>query len=232
MATASVLGCTGMVGAFILSTLRASASVSSIEILARRSPPDLSDPKVKQFVNKDTTTWASHLGSLSPPPSIIFSALATTRAAAGGFDKQYKLEHDLNVELAKAAKDSGTKVYVLISAGGANPKSLLAYQKMKGEIEENIKALDFEHTIILRPGLIAGHREENRAVEAALRKVANVAGHISSPWLKDPWAQEADVIAKAAVNAGLKAVNGEAKEKVWILGGKDIIKLGRTEWKD
>jgi len=232
MATASVLGCTGMVGAFILSTLRTSASVSSIEILARRSPPDLSDPKVKQFVDKDTTTWASHLSSLSPPPSIIFSALATTRAAAGGFDKQYKLEHDLNIELAKAAKESGTKVYVLISSGGANPKSFFGYQKMKGEIEENIRALGFEHMIILRPGLIAGHREENRALEAAFRKVANIAGHINSTWLKDPWAQEADVIAKAAVNAGLKAVNGEAKEKVWILGGKDIIKLGRTEWKD
>ena len=171
------------------------------------------------------------MASLSPPPSILFSALATTRAAAGGFEKQYKLEHDLNVELAKAAKTAGTKVYVLISSSGANTASMMGYTKMKGEIEEHIKEFDFEHMIILRPGLIAGNREESRMAEGIIRKVAAGFGKISNA-LKDPWAQEAEVIGKAAVSAGLKALNGQAPEKVWILNGADIIRLGRTEWKE
>ena len=33
----------------------------------------------------------------------FFSGLGTTRAAAGGFQEQFKIDHDLNLELAKAA---------------------------------------------------------------------------------------------------------------------------------
>jgi len=99
---------------------------------------------------------------------------------------------------------------------------------MKGEIEEDVKALGFEHTVILRPGLIAGTREESRPLEAAARFVAGWAGKLHST-LKDTWAQEADVIGRAAVNAGLKALEGDVpagSEKVWVLSGSDIIKLG------
>jgi uncharacterized protein YbjT (DUF2867 family) len=169
---------------------------------------------------------------LSPAPSTLFSAIATTRANAGGLAEQYKLEHDLNIELAKAAKAAGTKTYVLISSTGANPKSMMAYPKMKGEIEEHIKELDFDHTIIIRPGLIAGRREETRLMEGFIRGIASGLGSINTHWLKDGWAQDADVIAKAAVHAALKAERGEGKDKVWVMFGKDIVLLGRTEWKD
>ncbi len=186
----------------------------------------------KEFVEKDTTKWVPHVSALSPPPSIMFSALATTRAAAGGFEAQYKIEHDLNIELAKAAKQSGTKTYVLISAASASSNAFFAYTKMKGEIEDHIKELDFEHTVIVRPGLIAGEREESRAAEAVFRKIAAGLGKVSTRWLKDGWAQDADVIARAAVSAALKIERGEVKDKVWVLGGSDIIQLGRTEWQD
>lgn len=43
--------------------------------------------------------------------------------------------------------------------------------------------------------------------------------------------QDADAIAKAAVSAGTKALEGTAPEKVWILGQSDVVKFGRTEWK-
>ena len=87
-------------------------------------------------MEKDTTKWAQHILSHSPAPQIFFSALATSRAAAGGFDNQYSLEHDLNVELAKAAKEAGSKVYVLISSATSNKDSRFGYVRMKGEIEE------------------------------------------------------------------------------------------------
>jgi len=234
MAKALVLGSTGLVGSFILSTLRTSSSpqFSGIEIIARRSPPEAKDTAVpvNEFVEKDTSKWTSYVSSLSPAPSVMFSSLATTRAAAGGFDKQYKIEHDLNIELAKAAKEAGTKTYVLISSNGSNSKSSFAYMKMKGEIEEHIKEIGFEHTIILRPGLLVGKREEPRSVEAVLHGVANVFGRIHSS-LKDFWAQDADVVAKAAVSAAIKVEKGEVKDKIWVLEQKDIVKLGLKEWK-
>lgn len=100
---------------------------------------------------------------------------------------------------------------------------------MKGEIEEHIKELDFDHTVIVRPGLIAGRREETRYAEGVIRGVAALAGRVSNS-LKDFWAQDAEVIARAAVSAGLKALE-EGGDKVTIVGQSDIIRLGRTEWK-
>jgi uncharacterized protein YbjT (DUF2867 family) len=103
------------------------------------------------------------------------------------------------------------------------------YLKMKGELEDAVTALDFERTVIVRPGLIVGTREDSRPPEAALRKLANFMGAISGGALKDFWAQDALVIARAAVSAALQAE--ERNERVWIVGQSDVLRLGRTEWK-
>lgn len=131
--------------------------------------------------------------------------------------------------MARAAHEAGTKVYVLISSVNASKDSNIAYSRMKGEIEEDVKALGFERTVILRPGLISGQRDESRPMEAAARFFAGFAGKVHSG-LKDSWAQDAEVIARAAVNAGVKALEGdvpEGSEKVWTLYGSDILRLGK-----
>lgn len=100
--------------------------------------------------------------------------------------------------------------------------------------------------MILRPGLIVGNRrdDDSRPAEFALRKLAGWAGGVSAG-LKDFWAQDAEVIARAGLAAALKAGEGqgegqvvkckdgkEGESKVWILEGKDIVRLGKTEWKE
>jgi hypothetical protein len=105
---------------------------------------------------------------------------------------------------------------------------MMGYSKMKGELEEAVKALDFEHTVILRPGLLVGDRQESRPAEFVVRKIAGFAGALSNG-LKDFWAQDDEVVGKAAVSAGLKALKGEGP-KVSIVGQSDVVRLGRTEW--
>jgi uncharacterized protein YbjT (DUF2867 family) len=247
MASTLVLGSTGMTGSHILSTLLLlpSSQVSSITTISRRPPPQTANaasspasPKVITHVEKDTTKWESLVaassdssqGESSAPPQILFSALATTRAAAGGFDKQYVLEHDLNITLAKAARSHATaptSTYVLISSSSASVDARFPYVRMKGEIERDILALDFAHTVILRPGLIGGQREESRPAEAAIRYVADSLGWVSGGKLKDFWAQDADVIGRAAVRAGLRAQKGELTGKTTMLYGKEIMELGK-----
>ncbi|KAH8427895.1 uncharacterized protein LDX57_005598 [Aspergillus melleus] len=231
MANVALIGCTGMVGSHILTSLLAHPAVARVDTISRRTPQAASTAQAKltTFVNDDTSRWASQLSSLTPTPSIFISSFATTRGAAGGFENQYKIEHGLNIEMARAARDAGTKVYVLISSSGASKTSSIPYTRMKGEIEEDIKEMGFDKTVILRPGLIAGTREESRPLEAAIRYVASFAGKVHSS-LKNGWAQEADDIARAAVNAGLKALEGDVpagSEKVWELSGSDILRLGK-----
>ena len=97
-----------------------------------------------------------------------------------------------------------------------------------------MKDLGLEHVVILRPGLIVGTRasHDSRAAELVLRKMAAGAGAVSGNRLKDFWAQDAEVIARAAVRAGLDCIEGKEKESFRILGQADIVRLGRTEWKD
>jgi len=46
---------------------------------------------------------------------------------------------------------------------------MIPYTRMKGELEDSVNALGFDHTIILRPGLIVGGREESRPTEFVIR---------------------------------------------------------------
>lgn len=206
--------------------------MARVDTVSRKTPAADANVKLTTFVESDTSRWASEISKLNPPPTIFFSALGTTRAQAGGLENQYKLDLDLNIECAKAARDAGAKVYVLLSSTGANSSSMVPYSKMKGECEEAAKALGFEHTVILRPGLIVGQRKDSRPAEAVLRFLATSFGKVHSS-LKDGWSQDADVIAKASINAGLKALAGDApagSEKVWTIEQADVLRLGRDEY--
>ena len=46
------------------------------------------------------------------------------------------------------------------------------------------------------------------------------------------FAQDAEVIARAAVHAAKIAEEGKAPQKYWVLEQSDIVRLGRTEWKN
>ena len=104
---------------------------------------------------------------------------------------------------------------------------------MKGDVEAAVSSLDFAHVVILRPGLIVGDRQgEARLAEGALRVVARGLAAVSNGALADFWAQDAAVIARAAVTAGLLCIEGKApapEKKVWILEQKEILRYGRPD---
>jgi uncharacterized protein YbjT (DUF2867 family) len=179
---------------------------------------------------KESEAWPA-LFPKSPVPSLFFSALGTTKAQAGSVANQRKIDLDLNLALAKAAKEAGVQTYVLISSSGASATSRMPYTKMKGELEDSVKDLGFKHTVILRPGLIVGARKDSRALESGLTSIANVMGSISGNKLKDFWAQDAEVIARAAVNAGFQCNEGGKEDGLWLLTQADVVRLGRSEWK-
>ncbi|KPI43110.1 Protein fmp52, mitochondrial [Cyphellophora attinorum] len=229
--TACLVGSTGLVGSHILTTLAAHPEISSVYAYTRRdnlpattSVKPASSPKVRYISNIDTSAWHSQYPSNA---RVFFSALGTTARRAGSFANQRKIDYDLNVALAQAAKNAGATVYVLISTSGASVSSIWPYSRMKGELDEAVKKIGFEHTIILKPGLLVGMREDSRPGEFAARTVAGALGKVSGGWLTDGWAQDADVVARAAVVAGLQAVAGESKKGSRELGQKEIVRLGR-----
>ncbi|KOC09284.1 hypothetical protein AFLA70_39g003950 [Aspergillus flavus AF70] len=229
MTTAAVFGSTGAVGGQILATLLASDAFSSVKTVSRRLP-NAQSPKLQTLEEGDTSKWGGMIASLSPKPSIVFNAVGTTRAAAGGIANQWKIDHDLCIENAKAAKEAGVKTYVFISSGGTRGffSRYVPYSKMKIGVEDAIKELDFEQAIILRPGLIL-QREKPKA--ALLENIVQNLNKIGQG-VQDMIGQDQTVIGRAAVAAARMAEEGKAPSKYWVLEQADIVRLGRDEWKE
>jgi uncharacterized protein YbjT (DUF2867 family) len=163
---------------------------------------------------------------------LLLSALGTTRGAAGSLEAQRAVDYDLNLALAKAAKEAGVTTYALVSSGGASAKSSFPYLRMKGELEEAVREVGFDHLVILRPGMLRGQRENPRLAERILNTGITVLGKIGGRGVEDSLAQDADVVARAALAAGLQCIKGEKEKGVWELAQKDIVRLGRDEWKE
>jgi uncharacterized protein YbjT (DUF2867 family) len=213
-------------GSNILSQLLAHPSFSSIYAYTRRDLPNpTASTKLNPITSTDTTQWPS-LFPHGTKPQIFFSGLGTTKAAAGSFEAQRKIDYDLNLDLAKAAKEAGVETYVLISSASANSTAYFAYSRMKGELEDAVKALGFKHTVLVRPGLIVGDRSESRPPEAVVRGIAKGL-RMLTPKATDFWAQDASVIARAAVHAGVQCLEGKKDPGVWVMGQSEIVALGK-----
>lgn len=227
--SAAIFGSTGLVGSNILSTLLATETYAQVTTVTRRAPKPTS-PLLNAIIDADTTKWAPILAGLAPAPQTVFSGLGTTRSKAGGLANQWKIDHDLNVEVAQAAKQAGARTFVFISSAGAGGlfSNYFPYTKMKNGVESTIKELDFEHAVVLRPGVIIGERENGDFGQTMLNRPLRLLNHVG---LQDALGQEAEVIARAAAHAAQLAEQGKAPSKFWVLGPADIIRLGRTEWK-
>jgi len=228
-----VIGSTGLVGSYILSTLLADTSITAVHTISRRAPKS-TGPTLQATVEADSTQWAARLSAIQPAPATVFSALGTTRAQAGGIANQWKIDHDLNVELAKAAKDAGVRQFVFVSSAGTRGlfSNAAPYSRMKRGVEDTVEGLGFETAIILRPGLILGDREVAHQGGPLLTGLAKGVGRLFGIGAQDTFAQEAEVIGRAAVHAAKIAAEGKAPGKYWVLEQSDIVRLGRTEWKE
>ncbi|KAH0286333.1 hypothetical protein M436DRAFT_76853 [Aureobasidium namibiae CBS 147.97] len=213
MTAISIAGSTGLVGSHILTLLKQCSQFDRIHAFSRRDLP--AHAKLTTIGSQNSTDWPS---TFPQNTSAFFSALGTTARIAGSFTAQRKIDYDLNLALAQSARAAGVQTYVLISTSG--------------ELDEAVKEIGFEHVIILKPGLLVGIREDSRPGEFMGRSMASFLGKISGGMLKDAWAQDADVVARAAVWALLDVTEKSNDESVRVLNQQDVIRLGRTEWKD
>ena len=94
-----------------------------------------------------------------------FSSLGTTIKVAGSKEKFFAIDHDLVLGFARWAKKIGASRFLYVSALGADAKSSVFYNKVKGQTEDDLKALEFEYLGLFRPSLLLGNRSEFRMGE-------------------------------------------------------------------
>lgn len=122
-----------------------------------------------------------------PAPSHVFIALGTTMAQAGSQAVFRAADFDAVLAVALAAKAAGATRCAVVSALGADARSAVFYNRVKGEAEDALIALGFERLVIARPSLLDGKRaglaQPHRGGEAwTLRLTRPIAGLIPKAW--------------------------------------------------
>ena len=136
---ALVIGATGASGQEIVNFLLKDPNYDSVNIFVRRKV-DSSDVKL----NVNVIDFSQlHLYKDIIKGDILFSALGTTLKDAGSKDKQFLVDYTYQYEFAKIASENGVDTLSLISSIGANKESNFFYPKIKGKLEESVKASFF-----------------------------------------------------------------------------------------
>ena len=154
-----VVGSTGLVGKKLLFEL--AKKRSEVIAITRRSISNL--PENVSLLNINFDDFLEN-GSL-PSCDHVYICLGTTIKKAGNQSEFKKVDFDYCLSFAKKAREVGATKISLISSVGANPYVNNFYLKTKGEVEEEIKKIDFQVINIFRPSLLLGRRDESRFLE-------------------------------------------------------------------
>lgn len=162
---AVLIGATGAIGECLLGGLLISKHVSKVVSLGRRKATVSASYSVDQKAEEDSGRLEQHIvdfekismetvGEQFKEKDVFFCTLGTTRRAAGSAAAFRHVDYDYAVNCTKVAKEANVPHTVYVSSQGAKASSWVLYFKVKGEVEEALKEMQFEKTSIFRPGLL------------------------------------------------------------------------------
>lgn len=160
--TALFIGATGLTGKLLLSYLLQDNTYQQI-ILLQRKKPTCHDPRIK-WLKLDIETLNENSLAKQTIDDFI-SCFGCTKKQFKSKEQFEKTEYKVLVTSAKIAKKAQATRMFMISSIGAKASSINSYLKTKGRIEKKLLALNFRSTIIFKPSLITGNRNESRFLE-------------------------------------------------------------------
>ena len=147
MKTALVFGSSGLVGGHLLSQLIENDDYNKIKIFVR-SEPEINDPKV-EIIKTDFNNLENHKEDIKGDD--CFFCIGTTKQNSPDKSEYRRVELEVPKQVAQIAKSNLVNSFVFVSSGYADPKSSGDYLKFKGEVEEELKRLNFPKLGIMRP---------------------------------------------------------------------------------
>jgi len=160
--TALLLGASGLVGSHCLQLLLANDNYQRVITWLRRPLP-FTHHKLQQEIIafEEVDRHAPSLRGIDD----LFCCLGTTIKKAGSQSAFRRVDFTYPVEIARLAVQQGVKQFLIVTAMGANPQSVIFYNRIKGEVEQALQQLGFASLQILRPSLLLGKRQEFRLGE-------------------------------------------------------------------
>jgi uncharacterized protein YbjT (DUF2867 family) len=153
----------------------------------------------------------------------VFCALGTTIRKAGSEAAFRAVDYDYPLVVAREALARGARRYVLVSAVGANPKSQIFYNRVKGELEQALASLPFPGGLrVLRPSVLLGERTESRPGEQIAATLMRATGGLFVGALQKYRAIKAIDVARAMITAAESDSDG-----VLLYEGKSLFEAAQ-----
>src|ERR1700728_4173953 len=211
---ATIIGSTGLTGSFLVRKLLTDPAVTKVISVARR-PLEIANAKLAEILVRDLAELASIESTIRG--ELYLCCLGTTIKAAGSKENFEKVDHDAVVAFARSAKAHDPRSFTLVSAMGANTRSMFFYNRVKGRTENDVKAVGLRSLIIFRPALLVGPRREFRLAESIASKTLVPLSRVLPTGIRKRFITPAETLAERMLAKAKAAPAG-----VHVIEAKDI----------
>ena len=207
MKTALLFGASGLVGSHLLDQLISNNNYSKIKVFVR-SVPEIIDPKI-EIIETDFNNLENHKEDIKGDDS--FYCIGTTKQNSSDKNEYKRVELEIPKQIAQIAKANSVNSFVFVSSGYADPKSSGDYLKFKGEVEEELKRLNFPKLGIMRPSFLLGDRKEKRVGE----KIGIFVFKLLSPLFLGPLKKMRPIHSEIVAKAMIAIVQNENQQMIF-----------------
>ena len=207
MKIALLFGSSGLIGGQLLNNLIQNNDYNKIKIFVR-SEPEIKDSKLK-IIKTDFNNLKNHVEDIKGDD--CFFCIGTTKQNSPDKNEYKRIERDMPVEIAEIAKANSVNSFVYVSSGFADSKNSGAYLRYKGEVEEELKKLNFTKLGIMRPSFLLGNRKEKRFGE----KIGIFLFKLLSPLFLGPLKKMKPIHSEKVAKVMIKISNGDFKQHVF-----------------
>ena len=207
MKTALLFGASGLVGSHVLNQLISNNNYSKIKLFVRSSI-NMSDPKI-EIIQTDFNNLENHREDIKGDD--CFFCIGTTKKNSPDKNEYKRVELEVPKQIAQIAKSNFVNSFVFVSSGYADPKSSGDYLKFKGEVEEELKKLNFPKLGVMRPSFLLGDRKEKRVGE----KIGIFIFKLISPLLLGPLKKMKPIHSEIVARSMIKVANEDLQKNTF-----------------
>ena len=207
MKIALLFGASGLVGSHLLNQLISNNNYSKIKLFVRSSI-DLNDPKI-EIIQTDFNNLENHREDIKGDD--CFFCIGTTKKNSPDKNEYKRVELEVPKQIAQIAKSNFVNSFVFVSSGYADPKSSGDYLKFKGEVEEELKKLNFPKLGVMRPSFLLGDRKEKRVGE----KIGIFIFKLISPLLLGPLKKMKPIHSEIVARSMIKVANEDLQKNTF-----------------
>ena len=219
-ATVLLAGASGLIGRALLEALLAAGRSDRVDVVARRPLP-LRAPDKRLVVRIGDMAELARDGA---GVRDVYIALGTTIKVAGSEAAFRAVDFDLVVDVARAARKAGARRLAVVSALGADARSRVFYNRVKGEAEQALGSLGYETLVLARPSLLL---DDRAALGQPTRRFEVLAARLLGPMLSLVPSSVRPVEAAAVARAMIAALD-EGRAGTRVLSSAELQRLGRA----